>query len=428
MVNILPVLLLCLLHQVQGQTHNTTTTTNATTPAPEETFEYLVKFVFGLETEKIPGYLLDTIFNGSANTTTEDMIALYGLQNVNLSATVEVLERLRYDTSRIFSIDGLSVYLSQFRVGFKDFYNSVLMGNLGITGLPLRNFLVAFGVRTGDFSDAMTFGEPDPWEVFKRGTFNETTLEMALGAINRTRNELFEACRDHALDIVRSKSRREFLEILKSHNFDRVEAKNLWDIMELDVENVENVTAFKDLLDNIKLTLENSTFLGVLTGKRVAVNKDVYSSIKEELELSKMYAQSPYDNTTVEVTIDKPHYKDIVTFSLEEDNFTTFIEAATSDRNLDNCVFVTLENEAVVHRQVESAVKEEDGFEVEAGDLNITDLMPGSPLVCGNKVYGLAKEIDDDRVIFDGFGIDSGSMMAVLNPVLVLVCLMVYLQ
>ncbi|CAH1099564.1 unnamed protein product [Psylliodes chrysocephalus] len=428
--NPLTIFLLC-LHLVLGQNYSTNiestpTILNTTTEPTPVTYEYVIRLIFGLENEKVSTFLLDTIFNNSNNITTTDIISLYSLDYLTLSSTNDILKELHYKPSKALSIDGLEKYLSDFGIDFKDLYKAVFITHLKLTGFPLRNFFIDLGVNIEDFANAIYFGEPDPFEVFKKGNFSEKNLDTALEKLSKTKDDLFEACKIEILNNVRSKSTEEFLNILKTHNFDRVEAMNLWKYLELDLESVERVTVFADLLDQIKFNLENTSYLGILSANKVAINKEIYKNIKEKMELSKIFAQSIYDNTTVELKEEKPYYENIVTLSLETDNFTTFIQVATTNKDLEHCQIITLENDTLISQYVEKVTNKNDTLEVSREDFNITSLIPGSPLICDNKVYGLAKEINNDEIVFDAFIVDSGAINIVFSPFL-FVCLFVIL-
>ncbi|XP_072388501.1 uncharacterized protein [Diabrotica undecimpunctata] len=398
-------------------------------PAIPEKYEYIVKLLFGLENEKIPEFIVHAIYDGNF-TTPADLIMLYDIGNISLARTVEVLQKLKYNPSNVLSMKGVETILDDLNVRFKNFYNTIFLEKLNISGVHLRNFLQALNINTAEFSEAMTYGDEDPLVIFKKGNFSATSFQNALNIINATEDEFYSVCRDEIFRIVISgNSTSDVLSNLKTYKFDQREALQLWKIMNLTGENVENVPVFADLLTSLEDSLKDTTYLGVVTSNvQVGINEGVYDDIKDKMKLAKLYAQSIYNNNTAALISEKSDFTDLVTFKVQNHNFTKYAQIATTKKDLTNCVFVTVNNGTVISTKIEIARYRDSEIRVE---LNLTQLIQGSPLICDNKVYGLAKEIDDGDIIFDTFKVNSDKSAVdtnVLSTYLAILCFVVYFK
>lgn len=378
---------------------------------PEENFEYIIKLVFGLENEKVPEYLVNWIYENSNDVTPSDIIALYSIGNVNLSTTTRILEELGYNPYNFFGVVGLENILMDLKLDFKNFYNTIFFNTLNVTGIELRNFLQKLDINTNDFSNAMTYGEGNPLEIFKKGNFSEGNVQNGLQDINKTKEELFEACKEEILLSVATKTTTEMITILNKYNFDNKKALQLWNFTKINIEDVNNITVFSNLLVDLKFSLDNITYLGIFINKSIAINEIVLDNIENHLRLCKLFAQKlTKNNATVEI-INTPtlYNKQIIILpTVNSNNFTNPAEISTTTTDLYNCTFVTVENGTFTYQQVQKVVINDLRLQISSEFLNISELILGSPLICDNKVYGLAKDIDEGNVIFDTFVVEKG--------------------
>ncbi|XP_028138415.1 uncharacterized protein LOC114332837 [Diabrotica virgifera virgifera] len=416
------------VNQTSPPVQSTTSTT--VPPSIPEKYEYIVKLLFGLENEKIPEFIVKAIYDANF-ATPADLIMLYDVGNISLAQTVEVLQKLKYDPSNVLSMKGLETILDDLNVKFKNFYNTIFLEKLNISGVQLRNFLQALNINTAEFSEAMTYGDEDPLVIFKKGNFSSANFQKALNTINETEEKFYSVCRQEIFQIVITQnSTSDVLSNLKKYHFDQREALQLWKIMNVTEENVESVPVFADLLTSLEDSLKDTTYLGVITSNtQVGINEAVYDDIKDKLKMAKLYAQSIYNNNnTVALVPEKSEFTDLVTFKVQNHNFTEHAQIATTKKDLTNCLFVTVNNGTVISTKVDVARYRDSEIKVE---LNLTQLIQGSPLICDKKVYGLAKEIDEGDIVFDTFNVDSDKSSVstnVLSTCLAILCFVVYFK
>ncbi|XP_057669922.1 uncharacterized protein LOC130902107 [Diorhabda carinulata] len=398
---------------------------------PEETFEYIIKLVFGLENEKVPSYLVNWIYENSNDVTPNDIISLYSINNWNLSTTTRVLEELGYNPHHFFSVDGLENILMELKLDFKNFYDTIFFRKLGVSGIQLRNFLKNLDINTNDFSNAMTYGEGDPLEIFKKGNFSEENFQNGLQDMDKSKEELFEACKEEILLSVSTKTTNEIITVLNKYGFNKEKALKLWNFTNINIEDVNNIVVFSDLLDEFKFNLDNITYLGIFINKSIAINQIVLENIKNNMRLCKLFAQKLSDyNATVEImNMPKSYNQQIVTLPVvNRDNFTTNpAEISATITDLHNCTFITVENDAPIYQKVQNIVINDLNLQVNLDLLNISKLVLGSPLICDNKVYGLAKNVEDGNVVFDTFVVEpSSGSSSTISILLFLICGAIY--
>ncbi|KAJ8932150.1 hypothetical protein NQ314_014934 [Rhamnusium bicolor] len=211
------------------------------------TYDYIIEIGFKLNEEKVPEYLIDIIYDEAPKraVTTNDVFSLYGLKTINLTTTLDFLSQLNIPSEDIFSLDGFDKFLAELTVDFKEFYNRVIIGKLNITGNPLRDALESLNIDVNNFSMGMAYGNPDPYEEFKKGNYSKECVESALQKSNRTFDELFIASRDEFLSKALTLEIKRIIESLLKYGFHKPKALELWKALNLTVENVYKVPVFK---------------------------------------------------------------------------------------------------------------------------------------------------------------------------------------
>ncbi|XP_018569104.1 uncharacterized protein LOC108909280 [Anoplophora glabripennis] len=412
------------------------TITDPTTSPPTATeilqiYDYIVEIGFNLIEDRVPEYLVNILYEQTPNVliTTDDILTLYGLKTVDRITTLDFLRQLNISVENVFSLDGLDKFLTELRIDFKEFYNRVIINRLNITGNPLRDVLIALNININNFSMGMAYGDPDPYEEFKKGNYTYEAVVSALEKANRTLDDLFIACRDEFVTKAISIDSNGIIDSLVKYNFNKNRALNLWRILGITMEDVFRVPGFKQLLDDLKSELNKEPCLGVLTAANtITINKKVYNTWSDDEDLVQPFAESISSRSILQI-VDKvdTELDNIILLKVTSLELyaadVKYIEQGKSDSDLQNCKFVTLNNESIVVSDVARAVNHASYFNIPKG--NITNLILGSPLICENKVYGLAREMSGDEIVLDSF---SGVGKLFLNSYLFSIGVTVYLS
>ncbi|KAJ8979035.1 hypothetical protein NQ317_005139 [Molorchus minor] len=333
-------------------TESTTSVYTSESPSGPS-YDYVVEIGFNLNEENVPEYVVRIIYENSTekSITTDDVLDLYGLKNIELNEILDYFDKLNIQSNRIFSLDGFDKFLTELRIDFKEFYNRVLIGRLNITGYPLRDLLVTLEVDINNFSMGMAYGDPDPYEVFKKGNFSKYSVESGLQTGGRTLEDLFLACRDEFLMKAATLETSKIVDSLSKYNFDQSKSLELWSQIGLTMENVYKVPSFKRLLNDLSRELNKVPSLGVLTGpNNITINRKLYETWQNK---EHFYV----DDTE----LDQILLLNVVLIEPNEDDLP-YIDIGTASNNLINCKFITLNNGTVVIRDIAMAVNEETYF------------------------------------------------------------------
>lgn len=422
--------LICLIqvnsiHSIPSEVTTFSTTSLPASAGTTGIYDYLVQIAFNLVEEKIPEYLVNIIYDQSP-VTTRDIVTLYRLETIDRTTTLDFLWKLNISIETVFSVDSLDKFLTELKIDFKGFYNTVIINKLNVTGIPLRDLLTTLNIDTYNFSTGMAYGDPDPYEEFKKGNYTYETLVSALEKTNKTLDDLFEACRDMFVTQALTLDSKHIVSSLGKYGFGKRKALDLWRVLGLTMENVYAVSSLKNLLDEFEKKLNNVPNLGVRTAMNgITINKKVYDTWNSDDPIQ------PY----AEFVSSKFRLKIIDEVDTELDNIillraavlesqvehTAYIAKGIATGNIKNCQFITLDRNVIVTINVTDAVNNASYIQIPKG--NITDLVLGSPLVCNGRVYGLAREISGDEIVLDSF---SGVTKIFLNGYLYSVAIIVY--
>lgn len=426
--------LLILASAVQSVPKDVTTSSTTSSPTTTEIidiYDYIVLIGFNLVEDKVPEYLLNIIYNQTSAeiVTTQDILTLYGLETVNRTTTFDFMRKLNISLELVFSLDGLDKFLTELSIDFKEFYNIVIMNNLEISGSSLKDVLTTLNVDSSTFSEGIAYGDPDPYQEFKKGNYTYETVVAALEKANKTLDDLFDACRDEFVAKALTFDSNSVLSSLGKYGFGKSKALALWRVLGLSMENVHTVPSAKKILDDFKEELNRVPNLGVRTAvNTITINKRVYDTWNDDEDLIQPYAQ-PVSGKFVLQIVDKldTELNNIILLraaALDPPvSKGTYIEKGTAKGDVKNCQFITLDNSSIVTIDVVNAVDNASYIHIPKG--NITNLVLGSPLVCNTKVYGLAREISGDEIVLDSF---SGVGKMYLNGYLSSVAIVVYVS
>ncbi|XP_074029821.1 uncharacterized protein [Leptinotarsa decemlineata] len=392
-------------------------------------YDYLMKVLFNIQENKIADFLVNTTFTNMPKNviTVSDIVQLYGLGNISLCSTNAALVTLNINPANLLSINGLEVILKEFQITFKNFYEEIFSIKLNISGLPLRNFITALGINNGEFTSAMSYNDPDPFEEFKKGNFSKESIDAALNGTGKTLEDLFAACRDMFLSKVVTLETDELLEVFKKYDFAQEKAVQLWHYLNISTEDVNAIPVFENLLAQAIYELNQKTYLGVLMKERsIAINKKVFDLWKNR-PMSKIYAQSIDKSITLEIEQKQlpSRFNNIIILGINGIYNGAIADVGTTPKLIRNCTFITLQNGTVVSMDVHVANYVFPNFEI-TSNLTEAEFVVGSPLICQNEIYGLAAELlESDTVVFESFIIKphmtSSALSKVFNRCLVLV-------
>ncbi|KAJ8924172.1 hypothetical protein NQ315_006956 [Exocentrus adspersus] len=392
----------------QSTTEPSTIPPIAATETPP-TYDYIVQIGFNLDEENVPEYLVNLVYTeaSSKTITTDDIFSLYGLKTIDRTTTLNFLEKLGFSTEKVFSLDGFDKFLTELRVDFKEFYNRVIIERLNITGNPLRDVLVALNIDINNFSMGMAYGEPNPYDEFRKGNYTNEAVLSALGKADRTLDELFVACRDEFVGKALTFTPERIVEILVRYDFGKDAGLSLWNALGLTMEDVYAVPRFKQLLNELNRELNKVPCLGVLTGTtNISINRKVYETWSNDENVVQPYAESVTRKFILQV-LEKEgtEWDNIFLFRAKAvepyDGDIPSISIGYMKEDIQNCKFVTLENETIVTTDVANAHRHGNHMHIPKG--NATSLIPGSPLICDKKLFALAREISGDDIILDTF-------------------------
>ncbi|KAJ8955663.1 hypothetical protein NQ318_008532 [Aromia moschata] len=417
----------------QGFTTISSSSTESPSVPVKPTYDFVVEIGFNLNEDKMPEYIVDIIYDNSTekSITVDDILSLYELKTIELDNIIEVFDSLGIQSQNVFSLDGFDKFLTETRLDFKEFYNKVIIGRLNITGYPLRDLLVALEIDINTFSMSMAYGDPDPYEVFKKGNFTKEAVDTALEKAGTTLEELFLACRDEFLSKATDINTENIIGSLLKYNFDKVKALKLWNVLYLNMENVYRVPAFKQLLSDLSRELNQNPLLGVLTSpNNITINRKAYETWRSEKDIVTLYVESISHKfilqitDTVDTELDNILILKSIAIEPYDEVALPYVEIGKSSGELVNCKFVTVLNGTLLINDV--AVVTNHGTYLQMPKNNITELIPGSPLICHEKLYGIAREIKSAEIILDAFsGISRLIVNMYLLPVALSVCICV---
>nr|CAH7746647.1 unnamed protein product [Callosobruchus chinensis] len=358
---------------------------------PVTNYDYIVKFILNMDESKVPYYIVNGIYSNrfEGNITVDDVIDLYRIRQLSLDQANLVLNSLDATTSTVFSEVAFEIILKELRLDFTTYYTNVFLTSFGTTGEPLRRFLETLDIDLAAFTSAIVLGMGDPLDVVKRGNF--TNLEPALKEIGKTPNDLYKASVNTFADAAVKLQLPEFVEILKKHGLTEAKALSLWNTIGIDVRDIYLNQDFNKLLLETNMDLRKEV-VGVLIGdNRIVTDINVGLFLKQAKQISRIQATTL--NDTLELKDIKPAYSSFESLAMldfQSEHNTTHISYGMLNKTVENCTFITLKNDTLVSEEV-VPIDKKTHIEIES-KITSDYVIPGSPLVCDHKVYGLARE------------------------------------
>ncbi|CAH1967477.1 unnamed protein product [Acanthoscelides obtectus] len=379
---------------------------------PITSYDYIVKFTINMDENKVPYYIVNGIYNRfEGNVTVDDVIQLYRIRQLSLNQAKLVLNSMDVPTDTVFSGDTFETVLKDLRLDFTTFYSNVFLLSFGTSGEPLRIFLETLDIDLPAFTSSIVLGMGDPLDVIKQGNFSN--LEPALNEIGKTPNDLYKASMNTFADAAVKLSLREFVEILKKNGLTEAKALILWNTIGIDVRDIYLNQDFNKLLLETNMDLRKDV-VGVLIGNNsIVTDINVGIFLKEAKQISRIEAKPL--NDTLELKDIKPAYssfESLAVLNFQSEHNTSYISYGMLNGKEENCTFITLRNDTIV-TEIVTPVDKKTHVEIES-KMPSEYVIPGSPLVCDDKVYGLARDNGHSSgiVILDNFReITSGTNM-----------------
>nr|CAI5862176.1 unnamed protein product [Callosobruchus analis] len=371
---------------------------------PVTNYDYIVKFILNMDESKVPYYIVNGIYSNrfEGNITVDDVIDLYRIRQLSLDQAKLVLNSLDVRTSTVFSEDTFEMIMKELKLDFITFYTNVFLTTFGTTGEPLRRFLEILDIDLTAFTSAIVLGIGDPLDVVKGGNF--TNLEPALKEIGKTPNDLYKASMNTFADAAIKLPLREFVTILNKNGLTEAKALSLWNTIGIDIRDIYLNQDFNKLLLETNMDLRKEV-VGVLIGdNRIVTDINVGLFLKQAKQISRIQATTL--NNTVELKDIKPahsSFESMAVLDFQSEHNTSHISYGMLDKTVENCTFITLRNDTLVS-EIVIPVDKKTHIEIESKTAS-DYVIPGSPLVCDHKVYGLARESGHSSgvIVLDNF-------------------------
>lgn len=369
---------------------------------PKE-YDFIVKIEMEIKDESLPEYAVNEIYRGIIPI--NDIIDVCKIQLLTLKDTENLLKKLRYDPKKVMNVESFEAITQHLNISFGTTYK-VLIDKLN-GGRQVKEFLESLGFNLEEFALAYTIGDDQrSWELVKQADFSKTSLSNALLKLGKNVDDLFVACRDLLIESALI-SGTDAAVILKKFNVEQNKFLLFWKLQNITRDNLWKAASFNKSLEDLRLSLKNPTMWGVLTdSKRVATNKIIIEMMQRHLWIGNIVATSISSSSALSLIPYKYKVLDnVLLVGYEEKHKLPRISYKVSkDHNLKNCQYVTIFNGTFLTENVIPSSIKNNSIEIECShELSAKELIIGSPLLCDSKVYGLARKIESNRIIFDTF-------------------------
>lgn len=374
--------------------------------------KYLFKLTALIDDSKVPAYLTDLIRNepSKSNITSDDILTLYGLKNISLEKFVNLLTNLNISASAVLSQVGFEIFMNELGLDFSTIYRD-LSDKLILTSSDKITFLDYLGVDARTLIIEVEFGNSS-YEIFKRGNLSSEAFINAIGVINKTTEQFFEVVLANVVNGVIQRTPEEILGILKRYEKNMNKLSQLWNLVNVAPEVPHQIEDFEKLFMEMASKIDGYSPLGILTDmNQIITNKAVVDLF--QAQPVKINAQYVGDNTTWNVSYKQnASWTDIMVLTVDNLQLLSNVSYAVlaSDKiDLQNCVFFSINNGTLIYENVHTT--QNNGDTLVFNSTIFKSYVPlGSPLVCDNKVYGLATNISTGIVTLNSFAMKDGSV------------------
>ncbi|CAH1363867.1 unnamed protein product [Tenebrio molitor] len=374
--------------------------------AEEPTGDYLVQLKFSLREERVPS-IVNYLLNNSLemhDIQTADIIKLSKLDRYDLGEIREAFNYYNITLQEAFTVDSLENLLSSLDIEFVEFYRN-LTAKLDVS-TELGKVLDDLSIPVYDFSMAI-LNNDYVYDTLRKGIYDEAHVNQALATVGKTGSEVYAAARDLVVRKTLELSASDFMEILKENGWSRHSSLELYKALNVTTRDIYEVEKFRSIFENITDTLNKNLTLGVFTGpKQLAVHEAVYNQSFNHVDgiTLKIEANGLEVNLKKESNLGE-RIVEMTTVQAGQDH----IEITESYNTTDSCSYLTIVDGKVSVERVEVV-----DFTVEKTDR--TQFYLGSPLVCGGRLYGLAREEDSTGITFDIFYNEDNPQIEVNPP------------
>lgn len=384
-----------------------TTTSNNVPDLPK----YLFKLSALIDDSKVPAYLTNLIQNepSKSNISSDDILTLYGLKNITLEQFENLLTNLNISASTVLSQVGFEIFMNELGLDFSTIYRD-LSDKLNLTSSNKITFLDYLGVDARSLIIEVEFGNSS-YEIFKKGNLSNEAFINAISVINKTTEQFFEVILANVVNGVIQRTPEEILRILKRYEGNLNKLTLLWNLVNVDLEVPHQIAVFEKLFIKMTSKIDGYSPLGILTdNNQITTNKAVVELFQEQP--IKINAQYIGDNTTWNVSYKQnSSWADIMVLTLDNCQLTnvSYAVIASDKIDLQDCVFFSINNGTLIYENV-STTQNNGVTLVFNSTIFKSDVPVGSPLVCDNKVYGLAKNISSGIVTLNSFAMKDGTI------------------
>lgn len=367
---------------------------------------YLVRISAVIDDLQVPEYLTNIIINRSStyNIRSDDVLSLWGLKTVNISDFERILSSLNISSSSVFSLNAFESFLTELQLNFNEIYSNIVK-EMAIDPSVQLTFLESIGVNSFSFSFALQFS--DSFVEFKKGNFSKDLFVTALKTINITSGQLFESCRNQIINGILRKSPEDNFLILQKYGIDAKKISMLGKTLVVDASRPNQIPVFENLLRKVLWEIDHASPLAILVRyNQVIINKRISDMFLDKP--IKIVAQDlDYNNTWPVLNTQNSTMPDIMLLSLEKTHSPSdpkrYATLASTKNSLENCIFFSVDNNRTKIFEIVSSVENTGGLLKFNSSLFSSDVSMGSPLVCANKVYGLAEEVSAGVVTLKAF-------------------------
>ncbi|KAL3288152.1 hypothetical protein HHI36_002600 [Cryptolaemus montrouzieri] len=357
---------------------------------------YILKIHFTLNENTIVPYLGDLIFKNHdmLDITTEDLIDVSKLEEYGFDESLQLLNKLNV-SSDVISVDNFKRLLEISNMTFNDFYEKLK----NVINLPMQDALQILKINLSDFSNALAFGNQDAvFEALREGEYTREKFEEAAQKVGTDLPTFYINVKKIILNQMKTNNISHFVEELKDFpNLDKKFYDNVVMVLNLSTADVYRVVNLRKILDNIHNRLNENITLGVVTDiHEITMHKKIYNILEPVKAIVNIYAESIlnpsqiYDNL---ILTKKQAENAVILWSNETIEQT--IHLGTVDKNIANCSYFTIDNNQLVDNPVTIVNMSTCCVIVATEKDTIFNL--GNPLICDEKLIGLASTSNKDK-------------------------------
>lgn len=371
---------------------------NDTVLVPPE--EYVVSLQFYLREDKIPG-IVNYMLNNSLlerNIDVRDIIQLTGLANYNLDDAINLCKKFDIPESKAFSVSSLELVLNSLSIKFSDFYQTITT-KLQLKQSVANQAIADLTIPPIDFLSAILYYDSYVYDVLRAGNYDNEHVTKALERINKSKEELFQAFKNVILEQTLGLNSTYFMQALKNNGLNRNSALKLWTALGITTEDVYRVEKFRNILNDIVEDLNQNLTIGVVVGQaKVAIHQALYDRLTRHVDANTIKILT---DKSAEVMVSHNARRlgpNVLELDLISSNGKHSYVEITEDYELDfQCIYITIVDGEIITEEMDLETR------VLARKTNSTVFNVGSPLVCGGRLYGLAKSENEEVLVFDTF-------------------------